>query len=142
LAGVLDRILDGDVAGTIAAAIDAGFLPVDHGLDPQHIFEYISGPYEPFQTERFTYTRDWTSKALQKIIDMQGEYGDVIRVLNMPPSYVILDRVVWGMSALLGRLQADNNWRGLLAEYRKGGPAVTDLGRIEEAWRSSHLLAR
>ncbi len=142
LAGVLDHILDGDVDGTIASAIDAGFLPVDHGLDPQHIFEYISGPYEPFQTERFTYTRDWTSKALQKIIDMKGEYGDVIRVLNMPPSYVILDRVVWGMSALLGRLHADNNWRGLLAEYRKGGPPVTDLGRIEEAWRSSHLLVR
>ncbi len=141
LAGVLDRILDHDVDGTIQAAIDAGFLPRDHGLDPQHIFEYISGPYEPFQASAFTYTRDWTSKALQKVIDMQGEYGDVIRVLNMPPSYVILDRVVWGMSALLGRLSATNNWRGLLAEYRKGAAPVTELGRIEEAWRSSRLSA-
>lgn len=137
LAGVLDRILEGDVDGTIQAAIDAGFLPPDHGLDPQHIFEYVSSPYDPFQVDRFTYTRDWTSKALQKVVDMQGRYGDVIRVLNMPPSYVILDRVVWGMSALLGRLHATNNWRGLLAEYREGRPPVTELGRLEEEWRSS-----
>ena len=137
LSGVLDCILDRDVDGAIQAAIDAGFLPKDHGLDPAHIFEYVSGPYEPFQVEEFTYTRDWTSKALQKVVDMAGEYGDVIRILNMPTSYVILDRVVWGMSALLGRLNATNNWRGLLAEYRKGDPPVTELGRIEAAWRDA-----
>jgi predicted unusual protein kinase regulating ubiquinone biosynthesis (AarF/ABC1/UbiB family) len=141
LTGVLDRILDRDVDGTIQAAIDAGFLPADHGLDPQHVFEYVSGPYEPFMVEEFTYTRDWTSKALQKVVDVQGNYGDVIRVLNMPTSYVILDRVVWGMSALLGRLQATNKWGGLLAEYRKGAPPVTELGRIEAAWRSSRAVA-
>ena len=137
LAGVLDCILERDIDGTIQAAVDAGFLPKDHGLDPAHIFEYVSGPYEPFQVDEFTYTKDWTSKALQKVVDMQGEYGDVIRLLNMPTSYVILDRVVWGMSALLGRLHATNNWRGLLAEYRKGDPPATELGRIEAAWRST-----
>ena len=72
---------------------------------------------------------------------MQGEYGDVIRILNMPTSYVILDRVVWGMSALLGRLHATNNWRGLLAEYRKGDPPTTELGRIEAAWRQAKAQA-
>jgi predicted unusual protein kinase regulating ubiquinone biosynthesis (AarF/ABC1/UbiB family) len=136
LTGVLDCILERDVDGAIQAAIDAGFLPKDHGLDPQHIFEYVSGPYEPFMVDEFTYTKDWTSKALQKVIDMQGNYGDVIRVLNMPTSYVILDRVVWGMSALLGRLQATNRWGDLLAEYRKGAPPVTELGRIEARWRA------
>jgi predicted unusual protein kinase regulating ubiquinone biosynthesis (AarF/ABC1/UbiB family) len=136
LTGVLDRILERDVEGAIQAAIDAGFLPADHGLDPQHIFEYVSGPYEPFMVEEFTYTKDWTSKALQKVVDMQGNYGDVIRVLNMPTSYVILDRVVWGMSALLGRLDATNRWGDLLAEYRKGAPPVTELGRIEARWRA------
>jgi predicted unusual protein kinase regulating ubiquinone biosynthesis (AarF/ABC1/UbiB family) len=136
LTGVLDCILERDVDGTIQAAIDAGFLPADHGLDPEHIFEYVSGPYEPFMVEEFTYTRDWTSKALQKVVDMAGDYGDVIKLLNMPTSYVILDRVVWGMSALLGRLHATNQWRGLLAEYRKGAPPCTELGRIEAAWRA------
>ena len=61
--------------------------------------------------------------------------GKVIASLNMPTSYVILDRVVWGVSALLGRLEATNNWRGILSEYRKGTPPCTELGRIEAAWR-------
>jgi len=135
LTDVLDRILVHDVDGAIQAAIDAGFLAPDHGLDRGHIFEYVSSPYEPFMVEEFTYTKDWTSKALQKIVDVQGDYGDVIRVLNMPPHYVILDRVVWGMSALLGRLHATNHWGRLLAEYRKGEPPSTELGRIEAQWR-------
>ncbi len=62
LSDVLDRILDDDVDGAISAAIDAGFLPADHGLDPRHIFEYVSGPYEPFMADEFTYSRDWTGE--------------------------------------------------------------------------------
>ncbi|MGI8793573.1 MAG: ABC1 kinase family protein [Acidimicrobiales bacterium] len=135
LSEVLDRILDRDAEGTVKAAIAAGFLPADHGLDPSLIFEYVSGPYAPFMPERFTYTRDWTAKALQAVVDIQGRYSEVIKQLNMPTHYVILDRVVWGMSAILGQLEATNTWGSLLAEYRKGAPPSTDLGRQEEAWR-------
>jgi hypothetical protein len=48
---------------------------------------------------------------------------------------VILDRVVWGVSALLGRLEARNRWRGILQEYRRGDPPATRLGEVEAAWR-------
>jgi predicted unusual protein kinase regulating ubiquinone biosynthesis (AarF/ABC1/UbiB family) len=137
LTTVLDHILDKDPAGVVQAAIDAHFLPADHGLDPGYIFEYVRGPYEPFLSEHFRYTKDWTAKALQTVVDVSGHYGQVIKKLNMPTSYVILDRVVWGVSALLGRLEADNRWRGILAEYRKGAPPATELGRIEAAWRDA-----
>ena len=142
LADILDCILEGDAAGTAREAIEAGFLRSNHGLDPAHVFEYVSLPYEPFMVDEFTYTKDWTANALAKIVDIQGDWSDVIKVLNMPPHYVILDRVVWGMSALLGRLHAHAPFRGLLAEYRKGGAPVTELGRQEAAWRSSRGEAR
>jgi predicted unusual protein kinase regulating ubiquinone biosynthesis (AarF/ABC1/UbiB family) len=135
LTPVLDAILDTDGPRAVQAAVDAGFLRPDHGLPVDLVFEYIRGPYEPFEKESFTYTKDWTAKALQTVIDLQGRYGKVIASLNMPTSYVILDRVVWGVSALLGRLGATNNWRGILSEYRKGAPPRTELGRIEAAWR-------
>ena len=136
LSGILDRILAGDAEGTVREAVEANFLKRDHGLDPQHVFDYVSTPYEPFMVERFTYTKDWTANALGKIIDVQGDFADVLNVLNMPPHYVILDRVVWGMSALLGRLHATNRFGGLLAEYRKGAPPVSELGELEAAWRA------
>jgi predicted unusual protein kinase regulating ubiquinone biosynthesis (AarF/ABC1/UbiB family) len=137
LTPVLDAILDADAARAVDAAVAAGFLRPDHGFDPEYVFEYIRGPYEPFESDSFTYTRGWTAQALQTVIDIQGNYGKLIQQLNMPTSYVILDRVVWGMSALLGRLRATNNWRGILDEYRTGAPPCTELGRIEEAWSTT-----
>ncbi len=138
---VLDAILDADPARTVSASIAAGFLPADHGFDDEFVFNYIRGPYEPYESETFTYNREWTANALQTVIDIQGTYSELIKKLNIPPSYVILDRVVWGVSALLGRLGATNNWRGILAEYRKGAPPSTELGEAEVAWRGRHPVA-
>ncbi|MDP9388477.1 MAG: AarF/ABC1/UbiB kinase family protein [Actinomycetota bacterium] len=137
LSPVLDAILDEDPQALVRTSVAANFLAADHGFDPAFVFEYVRGPYEPFLTDRFTYTREWTAKALQTVIDVQGRYGELIKKLNMPTSYVILDRVVWGVSALLSRLEATNNWRGILSEYRKGGPPCTELGRVEAEWRST-----
>ncbi|HEV7887676.1 MAG TPA: AarF/ABC1/UbiB kinase family protein [Acidimicrobiales bacterium] len=137
LTPVLDAILESDAAGAVGAAVDAGFLAPDHGFEDDFVFSYIRGPYEPFLADQFTYTRAWTAKALQTVVDLQGRYGDLIKRLNMPTSYVILDRVVWGVSALLGRLHATNNWRGILQEYRKGAPPVTELGRIDAEWAAA-----
>ena len=68
---------------------------------------------------------------------MQGRYGELIKKLNMPPSYVILDRVVWGMSALFGRMGVTHRWGDLLDEYLHGAPPSTALGRAEAGWQRS-----
>ena len=71
------------------------------------------------------------------IIDVKGPHADVIEQLNMPPSFVILDRVVWGVSAILGRLEVTAPWRSMLLEYCDGGPPATPLGEAERDWMSS-----
>ena len=142
LGPLLDAILDEDPAALVERAVTARFLAADHGFEPDFVFEYVRGPYEPFLTDRYTYTRDSTAKALQTVVDVQGKYGELIKKLNMPTSYVILDRVVWGVSALLSRLEATNNWRGILSEYRKGAPPVTELGRVEAEWRNASPARR
>ncbi|MGH9151688.1 MAG: ABC1 kinase family protein, partial [Acidimicrobiales bacterium] len=142
LAPLLDAVLDEDPAALVQRSVEARFLPPDHGFDPAFVFEYVRGPYEPFMADRYTYTRDSTAKALQTVVDVAGRYGDLIKKLNMPTSYVILDRVVWGVSALLSRLEATNCWRGILFEYRKGAPPATELGRVEAEWRSDSAARR
>ncbi|HZT65224.1 MAG TPA: AarF/ABC1/UbiB kinase family protein [Acidimicrobiales bacterium] len=134
LTPILDAILARDPQGTVDAAVKAGFLPPAHGFDADFVYDYVSSPYEPFLTDSFTFRREWLAEALQKIIDIQGRYGALIRSFNMPTSYVILDRVVWGMSALLCHLQATNDWRALLQEYRLGLPPTTPLGEEEAEW--------
>ena len=71
---------------------------------------------------------------IAKIFDVQGPHGPVIEQLNMPPSFVILDRVVWGVSAILGKLEATGPWRRMLLEYIADGEPATDLGAAEAAW--------
>jgi predicted unusual protein kinase regulating ubiquinone biosynthesis (AarF/ABC1/UbiB family) len=134
LAPVLDHLLDEDRAGTVEAMERAGFLAPAHGLDPSLVWDYVSGPYQPYLVDEFEFSREWTSTVLARLLDVNGPYADVMRKLNLPPSFVILDRVVWGSSAILGRMGARNRWRAILAEYREGAPPATELGRLEAAW--------
>jgi predicted unusual protein kinase regulating ubiquinone biosynthesis (AarF/ABC1/UbiB family) len=136
LTPVLDAVLANDPAATVAAMVTAGFLKPDHGLAPARIWDYVSTPYQPLLRPSFTYTRQWVAGALEKMLDLKGEYADVLAALNMPTSFVILDRVVWGVSGLLGRLEATNRWAAIVAEYRKDKPPATELGALEAQWRA------
>jgi hypothetical protein len=139
LVPILDVLLDQDVHATVRAMEEVGFIHPEHGLDDQRIYDCVSMPYRAYFTEQFTFSRSYTADALQAMMDLNGPYGDVIRYLNMPPSFVILDRVVWGVSALMGRLEATNSFRGILAEYRDGAAPATELGRQEVAWKARQL---
>ena len=49
---------------------------------------------------------------------------------------MILDRVVWGVSAILGKLDVSGPWRAMLLEYIADGEPATELGAAEAAWRA------
>ena len=113
---------------------EIGFLRAGHGLAAQQVYDYVSTPYTPYLTDTFTFTRDFVRDAMTTIIDVKGPHAEVIEKLNMPPSFVILDRVVWGVSAILGKLEVTAPWRAMLLEYRDDGPPATPLGEEEHAW--------
>ncbi|MFN0027335.1 MAG: ABC1 kinase family protein [Acidimicrobiales bacterium] len=132
---VIDPLLAADPLGTVQEMVTAGFLAPDHGLDPDEVFAYVSAPYQPYFADRFTFTRRYVADALGAIFDVKGPHQPIIEKLNLPSSFVILDRVVWGMSALLGKLEANNCWRAILDEYRLDAAPATELGRLEQRWR-------
>jgi predicted unusual protein kinase regulating ubiquinone biosynthesis (AarF/ABC1/UbiB family) len=125
-----------DPERVVAAMETAGFLRAGHGLAPDHVYDYVSSPYVPYLTDEFTFSRQWMIDTLGKIFDVQGPHGDVIESLNMPPSFVILDRVVWGVNAILGKLEAAGPFRAMILEYVADGEPATDLGAAEAAWRA------
>ncbi|HWL45020.1 MAG TPA: AarF/ABC1/UbiB kinase family protein [Ilumatobacter sp.] len=120
----------------VAAMEGAGFLRAGHGLPAELIFGYVSSPYQPYLVDHFTYSRQWMIDTINTMFDVQGQYSAVIEHLNMPASFVILDRVVWGVSAMLGKLDASGPFRGMLLEYIANGEPATDLGAAEAAWRA------
>ncbi len=119
----------------ITAMEHAGFLAPGHGLDPALVYDYVSSPYQPYLVDEFTFTREWMRDTLARIVDLSGPHASVIAKLNMPASFVILDRVVWGISAILGKLNVTAPWRAMLLEYRTGAPPATQLGADELGWR-------
>jgi predicted unusual protein kinase regulating ubiquinone biosynthesis (AarF/ABC1/UbiB family) len=122
----------------LVAAMEAvGFLRPGHGLTPEAVFGYVSAPYLPYQTEQFTFTRSFVKESLSTIIDVKGPHAAVIEQLNMPASFVILDRVVWGVNAILGKLEVRAPWRAMLLEYLDDARPATPLGEAEHAWRSA-----
>jgi predicted unusual protein kinase regulating ubiquinone biosynthesis (AarF/ABC1/UbiB family) len=135
LAPCMDAIVtDHDAVRLVAAMESAGFLRPGHGLGPDAVYAYVSSPYVPYLTERFTFTPDVVATAFATVTAVNGPHQPVIRKLDMPASFVVLDRVVWGVSALLGRLRAEGPWRAILDEYRLGGPPATALGVQDRAW--------
>jgi predicted unusual protein kinase regulating ubiquinone biosynthesis (AarF/ABC1/UbiB family) len=134
-------IIERDPDLLVREMVRSGFLPAGHGLEPALVYDYVSSPYVPYLTDHFTFTRDWMRDTIAKIFDVQGSHGPVIEQLNMPPSFVILDRVVWGVSAILGKLEATGPWRAMLLEYIGDGEPATDLGAAEAAWAAGRPIA-
>ena len=138
LAPSLDAIVvHRDPDRLIGAMEVSGFLRPGHGLAPQAVYDYVSTPYLPYLTDEFTFTRDFTRAALETIADLKGPHQPVIQKLNLPASFVILDRVVWGVSAILGKLEVSGPFRAMVLEYAAGGPPATPMGEAELLWRNA-----
>ncbi len=143
LAPCMDAIIvDRDPELLVAAMEQSGFLRDRHRLEPQAVYDYVSSPYRPYLTETFTFTRDFMRDTVQRITDLNGPHARVIEQIDMPPSFVMLDRVVWGVSALLGKLELEAPWRAMLLEYRTDGPPATALGTDELDWRRGRPPSR
>ena len=63
--------------------------------------------------------------------------AEIIRAANVPPSFVIIQRINLGLYAVLGELCATANWRRVANELWPfvDGPPSTRLGEQEAAWR-------
>ncbi len=142
LSPCLDAILARDPDQLIRAMESVDFVPPDHTLDPTSVYDYVSTPYRPYLDDTFRFTRDFVRDTIQRILDVKGPHADAIKQLNLPASFVILDRVVWGVSALLGKLEVEAPWRQMLIGYRDGDSRGTPLGDAEHEWWVARSGAR
>ncbi len=129
-------IVHRDPERVVAAMESSNFLRAGHGIDPHLVYDYVSSPYEPYLTDEFTFSRQWMADTIGKMFDVQGPHQPVIEALNMPATFVILDRVVWGVNAILGKLDVTGPFRAMLLEYVTDAEPATDLGAAEAAWRA------
>ena len=139
LAPSMDAIIvDRDPERLVTTMEGNGFLRAGHGLAPQAVYDYVSAPYRPYLSEYFTFDAAFMRDTVATITDLRGPHAAVIAACDLPPSFIVLNRVVWGVSALLARLELGGPWRAMLLEYRVGAEPASELGRAEQRWRARH----
>jgi predicted unusual protein kinase regulating ubiquinone biosynthesis (AarF/ABC1/UbiB family) len=101
------------------------------------VHEYFSHFYEfVMHDEDVTITPQWSTDALSRYFDPNGPYGAILKAVNLPASFVIIQRINLGLMAILGDLAATGNFRRIANELWPwvDGPASTELGKAEADW--------
>ncbi len=128
---------DRDPARFRAIVERVGLLAPGHPATDAEVIDYFGHFYEMVdQRGTFTFTPEYASETVRRIFDQSGPYAELQRAANLPPSFVIIQRINLGLYAILGELCATGDWRAIAEELWPfvDAPPQTELGEQEAAW--------
>jgi predicted unusual protein kinase regulating ubiquinone biosynthesis (AarF/ABC1/UbiB family) len=124
-------------------AVRLGFMSARAPVPATVLYEYFGYFYEPFRADRdYTFTSAYNAASLRMVFRPEGEFAGLHRQLNMPPDFVFVNRIQWGVYSILAQLEATGNWHRIHREFLHGDDTSTELGRIDRAWRVDWLARR
>ncbi|HZM30615.1 MAG TPA: AarF/ABC1/UbiB kinase family protein [Acidimicrobiales bacterium] len=130
-------VFEGDTARFRHVIERIGLLRPGTPVSNDEVQEYYRHFYEFVIEDRtVTITPEWSTQAASRYFDPTGEYGPIIRAANLPPSFVIIQRINLGLMAILGDLHATANFRRIANELWPwvDGPPSTPQGEAEARW--------
>jgi predicted unusual protein kinase regulating ubiquinone biosynthesis (AarF/ABC1/UbiB family) len=115
----------------------AGLL--DPGLDAtdDQVIEYFSHFYELVMQDGVQQiTPEYASESVRRYFDLTGPHAAIMKAANLPPGWVIVQRINLGLNAVFAELGARADWRRLAEEIwpRVAAPPSTALGRAHVEW--------
>jgi len=130
-------VMEGDTARYRQIIERIGLLRPGTPVSDEQVYEYFSHFYEfVLHDEEVTITPQWSTDAMSRYFDPTGPYGPIIKSANLPPSFVIIQRINLGLMAILGELGATANFRRIADELWPwvDGPPSTPMGKAEAEW--------
>jgi predicted unusual protein kinase regulating ubiquinone biosynthesis (AarF/ABC1/UbiB family) len=113
---------EGDIAAVEADLREHGFLLPGITIDPEDLRTYLAPLAEPSKQESFTFTREWMRAEAGRMADLRG--ANIGRLLNLPPSYILIHRVSTAGIGVLCQLEATADFRSEVLRWIPGyGPA-------------------
>jgi len=138
LLGMVDSmVLHPDLDAARAAAVRAGYYPDDAPVSAQEIIDYSVAFWEMVRCDDvFTFTPEYASDVVRRFAFGRATHGDAVKYADMPARWTILQRINVGLIAILGRLNAEANFRRIAEELWPitDAPPSTPLGEEEAAW--------
>ena len=133
---VRSAVIEPDAAALRVAIERAGFIAPGAPVPDERLAEFSEVFWGPIRNDEVTtITADYASQVSRRYLTGRATDGDVIKWAGLPPAFVILQRINFGLLAILGRLEATANWRRVATElWPTDGPPSTPLGEEEAAW--------
>jgi predicted unusual protein kinase regulating ubiquinone biosynthesis (AarF/ABC1/UbiB family) len=130
-------VLEPDIAELRRVCEDGGYFVPGAPLSDERLAEYSLMFWEPtLERGHRPITNEWATDLVRKYMFGQAHFGDVLQYARVPKDAVFLQRINLGVFAILGRLNATTDWRGVAEELWPGvdGLPATELGEQEAAW--------
>jgi predicted unusual protein kinase regulating ubiquinone biosynthesis (AarF/ABC1/UbiB family) len=119
--GRLTRLaVDGDAAGVLAMMRELGFVRPGIRVTGEEILDFLGPAADPLREPTFTFSRRWMRRQAARIADPRREEAKVGRLLNLPPSYLLIHRVTLGSLAVLCQLGATVPYRPMAEKWQPG----------------------
>jgi predicted unusual protein kinase regulating ubiquinone biosynthesis (AarF/ABC1/UbiB family) len=135
-------VINPDPAGFRRIIERVGLLPPGQPFADDDLVDYFGHFYELVREPgEMTISAEYASESVRRFFDQRGPYGPIMRAVNLPASFVVIQRINLGLYALFGDLGATGDWRALAEEIWPfvGAPPSTDMGRRIAAWeRARH----
>ena len=122
---------------------DVGLLAPGQKFTDAEVEEYFGHFYEVvLEDHATTMTQEYASESVRRIFDATGPYGEIMKAADVPPSFVIIQRINLGLYAILGQLNCTANWRRIASELWPfvNAPPSTPLGEREAEWAATRPL--
>ncbi|MFD8496425.1 ABC1 kinase family protein [Amycolatopsis sp. NPDC059657] len=108
--------VEGDADRLWRASMDLNSLTADPPT-PAELLDWMSAQWTPMTAEQpFTYTPEYAAAVNKRMFSPFGEYGAVIRKMNMPPETLFYTRMDAGITAILGALRSTGHWAEIIGE--------------------------
>ncbi|MCX7620536.1 MAG: AarF/ABC1/UbiB kinase family protein [Acidimicrobiales bacterium] len=130
-------VLEPDAAKFRRTIEDIGLLRAGEPFTDEEVVDYFGHFYEFIREDgEYTITAEYASETVRRFFDQRGPYGPIMKAANLPPAFVIIQRINLGLYALFGELNATGNWRRLAEEIWPwvAGPPAGHLGDQIAHW--------
>lgn len=110
--GLARAILDSDREGMAAGFRGLGFVGKERGFDWEYQWNAMRFLYTPYLEPNFRYTPEFVAKSFGVLM-----FDNPNRMkIAMPPEWLFLNRLQWGLNAVLAQLGATGPWREIVEE--------------------------
>ncbi|GGS44434.1 ABC transporter ATP-binding protein [Actinokineospora fastidiosa] len=117
--GVMTRLsIEGRSADLLRLMRDEGFVRAGMELDAEDVLAYLAPFAEPAAVETFHFSRRWMQRQAERVGG--GQDFKTGRSLNLPPQYLLIQRVTAGATGILCQLDAHFSMRPIISRWQPG----------------------